>query len=271
MPELPEVETIRRGISPYLMSQKIVSVSIRQPQLRWLVSVDLAAELPGQIVRRVERRAKYLLLGTDVGTVILHLGMSGRLRMFPMNTPPVKHDHVDFVLANGQCLRFNDSRRFGAVLWTGTAPEQHPLLQALGPEPFDPAFSGAYLHQKAQGRTKAIKMFIMDNHVVVGAGNIYANEALFAAGIHPLRPAGQVALAEYQRLAAAIQAVLRKAIDQGGTTLRDFVGGHGEPGYFQQYLRVYDRGGLACDLCGQPIQRCVIGQRASYYCAHCQS
>lgn len=270
MPELPEVETIRRGIAPHLIDQQIVSVNVRQPQLRWPVSAELTVELPGQIVRWIERRAKYLLLGTDGGTVILHLGMSGRLRIFPMHMPLLKHDHLDFVLANGQCLRFNDSRRFGAVLWTRAAPEQHSLLQALGPEPFDPIFSGSYLHQKAQGRTKAVKAFIMDNHVVVGAGNIYANEALFAAAIHPLRPAGQVTLAEYQRLATAIQAVLSQAIDQGGTTLRDFVGGHGEPGYFQQYLRVYDRCGLSCDICGQPIQRCWIGQRASYYCVQCQ-
>ncbi|MBL8259155.1 MAG: bifunctional DNA-formamidopyrimidine glycosylase/DNA-(apurinic or apyrimidinic site) lyase [Candidatus Competibacteraceae bacterium] len=270
MPELPEVETVRRGIAPHVTGQRIVRVVVRQPRLRWPVPEELAGELAGQTVRRVDRRAKYLLLRTDAGVALLHLGMSGRLRVLPAETPPVKHDHVDLVLASGQCLRFNDARRFGALLWVREPAERHRLLQALGPEPFDAAFSGAYLRRQAQGRTAAVKSFIMDNRVVVGVGNIYANEALFAAGIRPLRPAGRVTQAEYDRLTAAIREVLSEAIRQGGTTLRDFVGGQGEPGYFQQQLQVYGRPALACLHCGQPIQRCRIGQRSSYFCPNCQ-
>ena len=270
MPELPEVETVRRGIAPHLIGQTVIRVTVRQPRLRWPVPDQLAAELPGQTIRRVDRRAKYLLLRTDAGTAIFHLGMTGRLRILPADTPLSKHDHVDVILAGGQCLRFNDSRRFGAVLWTREPPERHELLHTLGPEPFDEAFSGVYLHGRAQGRIPAIKTFVMDNRVVVGVGNIYANESLFAAGIHPLRPAGQVALAEHERLAAAIREVLSEAIRQGGTTLRDFVGGEGEPGYFQQYLHVYGRGALPCVVCREPIQRCRIGQRATYFCSRCQ-
>ena len=270
MPELPEVETVRRGIAPHLTGQRVVQVVVRQPRLRWPVPDELATEMSGQTIQRVDRRAKYLLLRTDAGTAILHLGMTGRLRLLSAATPLQKHDHVDLALASGQCLRFNDSRRFGAVLWTTAPPERHPLLQALGPEPFDAAFSGAYLHRRAQGRTPAVTTFIMDNRVVVGVGNIYANEALFAAGISPLRPAGQVTEAECDRLAIVIREILTEAIRQGGTTLRDFIGGDGEPGYFQQSLRVYDRRGLPCAVCGQPIQRCRIGQRATYYCPRCQ-
>ena len=270
MPELPEVETVRRGIAPHLTGQMVTEVVVRQPRLRWPVPEELAARLPGQTIRRVERRAKYLLLRTDAGAAILHLGMTGRLRLLPADAPLQKHDHVDLVLASGQCLRFNDSRRFGALLWTAGPPERHLLLQALGPEPFDAAFSGAYLHRRAQGRTPAVKTFIMDNHIVVGVGNIYANESLFAAGISPFHPAGQLTEAECERLAVAIREILAEAIRQGGTTLRDFFGGDGEPGYFQQSLCVYDRHGLPCAACGQPIQRCRIGQRATYYCPRCQ-
>ncbi len=270
MPELPEVETVRRGLAPHLTGQTVTGVVVRQPRLRWPVAEELAAQLPGQTIRRVERRAKYLLLRTDAGTAIFHLGMTGRLRLLPTDAPLQKHDHADLILASGQRLRFNDSRRFGALLWTTEPPERHPLLQALGPEPFDAAFSGAYLRQRAQGRAPAVKTFIMNNHVVVGVGNIYANESLFAAGINPLRPAGRLAEAECDRLAVAIREILTEAIRQGGTTLRDFIGGDGEPGYFQQSLRVYDRRGAPCVACGQPIQRCRVGQRATYYCPCCQ-
>ncbi|HRD66169.1 MAG TPA: bifunctional DNA-formamidopyrimidine glycosylase/DNA-(apurinic or apyrimidinic site) lyase [Candidatus Competibacter sp.] len=270
MPELPEVETVRSGIAPYLTGQKVVRVVVRQPRLRWPVSAELATELIGQTIRQVDRRAKYLLLRTDAGTAIFHLGMTGRLRVLPADTPPSKHDHVDIVVAGDRCLRFNDSRRFGAVLWTREPPEQHELLRTLGPEPFDETFSGAYLHRRAQGRVPPIKAFVMDNRVVVGVGNIYANESLFAAGIHPLRLAGQIALAEHERLAAAIREILGEAIRQGGTTLRDFVGGDGEPGYFRQYLRVYGRSALPCVVCGKPIQRCRVGLRATYFCLGCQ-
>lgn len=270
MPELPEVETVRRGIAPHLIGQTVAAVIVRQPRLRWPVPEALAARLPGQTIQSVERRAKYLLLRTAAGTAILHLGMTGRLRLLPKDTPLQKHDHADLVLASGDCLRFNDSRRFGALLWTEEPPEQHPLLQTLGPEPFAAAFTGDALYRRAQGRTVAIKTFIMDPHVVVGVGNIYANESLFASGISPLRPAAQVTRAECERLVGVIREILDEAIRQGGTTLRDFIGGDGEPGYFQQSLCVYDRRGLSCTACGQPIQRCRIGQRATYYCPHCQ-
>ena len=271
MPELPEVETIRSGIAPYLLGQRVIQVVVRQARLRWPVPDELPIELAGQTIRRIDRRAKYLLLGTDAGTAILHLGMSGRLRVLPADTPLLKHDHVDWVLASGYCLRFNDARRFGAVLWTRKPPDQYPLLQTLGPEPFDEAFTGTYLHRQARGRTTAVKVFIMDNRVVVGVGNIYANESLFAAGLHPLQPAGRITLADYQRLATAIREVLAEAIRQGGTTLRDFVGGRGEPGYFQQCLKVYGRRALACLVCGEPIQQGRIGQRATYFCPRCQA
>lgn len=270
MPELPEVETVRRGLAPHLIGQTVAAVAVRQPRLRWPVPEELAARLPGRTIERVERRAKYLLLGTDAGTVIVHLGMTGRLRLLPAATPPQTHDHADLTLTDGRCLRFTDSRRFGALLWTMEPPERHPLLRTLGPEPFDPAFTGAYLRRCGQGRRPAIKTLIMDHHIVVGVGNIYANEALFAAGINPLRPAGQVTEDECERLAAAIQDVLAEAIRHGGTTLRDFVGGDGQPGYFQRSLRVYDRRGGACAGCGQPIQRCRVGQRSTYHCPNCQ-
>lgn len=270
MPELPEVETVRRGLAPHLTGQVVTGVVVRQAHLRWPVPEALALQLPGQTIQQVERRAKYLLLRTAAGTALVHLGMTGRLCLVAADTPLRKHDHVDVLLAGGACLRFNDSRRFGALLWTTEPPERHPLLRTLGPEPFDAAFSAAYLLRRAQGRTPAVKTFVMDAHVVVGVGNIYANEALFAARIDPLRPAGQVTAAEWDRLVEAIQTVLAAAIHQGGTTLRDFVGGRGEPGYFQQYLRVYDRYRAPCPVCGEPIQRCRIGQRATYYCPRCQ-
>ena len=270
MPELPEVETVRRGIVPHVAGQIVTRVVVRQPRLRWPVPEILMTVLPGQRIQCVDRRAKYLLLRVTAGTVIVHLGMTGRLRILSADTLVGKHDHLDIELSNSRCLRFNDSRRFGAVLWTADPPEQHRLLDALGPEPLDEDFSGAWLHERARGRTVPVKPFIMDHHVVVGVGNIYASESLFAAGISPLRPAGQVALDEYERLAAAIREILDEAIRQGGTTLRDFVGGEGEPGYFRQRLCVYDRYRLPCRVCGEPINRCRLGQRSSYYCPRCQ-
>jgi len=270
MPELPEVETVRRGIAPYVTGQTVTQVIVRQPRLRWPVPEALSISLPGQIIQRVDRRAKYLLFRTEAGAAIIHLGMTGRLRILSTDTPVAKHDHVDMGLGNGRCLRFNDSRRFGAVLWTTELPEQHPLLQTLGPEPFDAAFSGTWLYERAQGRTLSVKPFIMDHHIVVGVGNIYASESLFAARINPVRPAGQITLAEYERLAEAIREILEEAIRQGGTTLRDFVGGDGEPGYFRQQLCVYDRYRLPCRACGELIDRCRLGQRSTYYCPHCQ-
>ncbi len=270
MPELPEVESTRRSIAPYLAGKKIVKILIRNYQLRWPVSTELLKELPGRQILRVDRRAKYLLLGTDAGTMIFHLGMSGRLRILSANTQILKHDHIDLVLESGQCLRFNDSRRFGALIWTLEQPEQHPLLQALGPEPFDPQFSGIYLYNRAKRRAIAVKTFIMDSHLVAGIGNIYANESLFRAGIHPLRPANRVILSEYEMLVTMIRKVLNEAIYLGGTTLRDFVNGDGEPGCFQQYLRVYGRSASSCTTCGEVIKECRVSQRVTYFCGHCQ-
>ena len=270
MPELPEVETTRRGIEPHLAGRRVTGLILRQRRLRWPIPRALERALPGQIVRGVRRRGKYLLLDTDAGTALLHLGMSGSLRILPADTPPGKHDHVDILLDDGRCLRFTDPRRFGALLWTSGDAAAHELLAELGPEPLSDAFDGAYLAAAARGRKVAVKHFIMDSHVVVGVGNIYANEALFMAGIHPTRPAGRISRERYAALAAAIKEVLAASIAMGGTTLRDFVGGDGKPGYFKQTLRVYDRLGEPCRRCGAPIRGRRIGQRSSFYCAQCQ-
>ncbi len=270
MPELPEVETTRRGLAPHLTGHQITGVTVRQPQLRWPVPCGLAATLRGRTIEAVERRGKYLLLRFAHGTLILHLGMSGSLYLVAAGTAAGKHDHLDLGLDSGLMLRLTDPRRFGAVLWTRADPLQHELLRELGPEPLDDAFDGAYLATRAQGRKAAIKLLIMDSKVVVGVGNIYANEALFRAGIDPRRPAGRVAAARLGRLAVAIKAVLREAIQQGGTTLRDFVGGDGKPGYFAQQLRVYGREGESCPQCGGTVRSVRLGQRSTYYCPVCQ-
>lgn len=269
MPELPEVETTRRGIAPHLEGVEVADVVLRTPALRWPIPGEITQRLPGQTITAVERRAKYLLLRTEVGTLMLHLGMSGHLRILPATTAPNKHDHVDLVLSSGQCLRLNDPRRFGAVLWMAPG-ESHPLLTALGPEPLSEGFGPAVLQQQAKGRKTAIKTLIMDNHVVVGVGNIYANEALFLSGIHPARAAGKVSAACLAALAVNIQRVLSEAIAQGGTTLRDFLASDGKPGYFQQQLRVYGRTGQPCPVCATPIQQLRQGQRSSFYCPQCQ-
>ncbi|MBI5041204.1 MAG: bifunctional DNA-formamidopyrimidine glycosylase/DNA-(apurinic or apyrimidinic site) lyase [Gammaproteobacteria bacterium] len=270
MPELPEVETTRRGIEPHLLGHRVTGLVIRQRRLRWPIPRALDHTLPGQIIRGVRRRAKYLLLDTDVGTAILHLGMSGSLRLVPRDTPVGKHDHVDIQLDSGLSLRLTDPRRFGALLWTTEPAEQHELLAELGPEPLSDAFDGAHLCNAAHGRKLAVKQFIMDSHIVVGVGNIYASEALFMAGIHPTRQAGRIACARYDALAKCIKQVLAASIKMGGTTLRDFVGGDGQPGYFKQTLRVYDRLGEPCHTCGAPIRGKRIGQRSSFYCVNCQ-
>ena len=270
MPELPEVETTRRGISPFLVGQTVQTVTIRQRQLRWPIPAELDNALPGQIITAVNRRAKYVLLQTAAGTALVHLGMSGSLRIMDCDTAWKKHDHVSIELNNGRCLRLHDPRRFGALLWTSAPVEQHPLLQKLGPEPLGNNFNGPYLYELSRQRRTPVKLFIMDGTVVVGAGNIYASEALFMAGIDPRRAAGRISLARYEKLATAIRQVLQEAIAQGGTTLRDFVGGQGEPGYFKQYLRVYDRQGEPCRSCQTPIRQIRLGQRSSYYCPHCQ-
>ncbi len=270
MPELPEVETTRRGIEKHLLRQQVVQVIVRQPALRWPVPASLGKQLPGQRIEQVDRRGKYILLRTERGTVIMHLGMSGSLRVLARDTPVEKHDHVDIVLANGQCLRLRDPRRFGAVLWTTSAAEGHKLLRDLGPEPWDDSFTSAYLYQRSRGKSVAIKNFIMDSKVVVGVGNIYASESLFLAGIRPTVAAGRISKLRYSRLLNNIQQVLEFALQQGGTTLRDFSNSDGKPGYFKQQLNVYGRAGEACHQCSSAIKQKTIGQRSSFYCAECQ-
>ncbi|MCF7200948.1 bifunctional DNA-formamidopyrimidine glycosylase/DNA-(apurinic or apyrimidinic site) lyase [Pseudomonas oligotrophica] len=269
MPELPEVETTRRGIEPHLLGQTIERVLVRDRRLRWPIPEDLDIRLSGQRIEAVERRAKYLLIRVQSGTLIAHLGMSGSLRLVPAELPAAKHEHVDILLGSGQALRYTDPRRFGALLWS-ELPLAHPLLASLGPEPLDEDFDGRRLYELARGRSMAVKPFIMDNAVVVGVGNIYASEALFAAGIDPRRPAGAISRARYERLAAEIKRILAMAIERGGTTLRDFVGGDGKPGYFQQELYVYGRGGEFCKQCGATLREVRLGQRASVFCGHCQ-
>lgn len=268
MPELPEVETTRRGIEPWLLGRTIERVEVREPRLRWPVpeAVRLAE---GRRVNSLRRRAKYIIAGVDGGALMLHLGMSGSVRVVRAPSEPGRHDHVDIV-TDGAVLRFNDPRRFGSLLWVEKPVDSHPLLSALGPEPLGDDFDGAWLRQKASGARRAVKSFIMDGRVVVGVGNIYASEALFMAGIHPHRPAGRISLARYEGLAAAIRDVLARAIRDGGTTLRDFTSAGGTPGYFAQNLLVYERAGEPCFQCGAPLRRRVIGQRATYYCVNCQ-
>ncbi|HHZ9312296.1 bifunctional DNA-formamidopyrimidine glycosylase/DNA-(apurinic or apyrimidinic site) lyase [Pseudomonas aeruginosa] len=269
MPELPEVETTRRGIAPYLEGQRVERVIVRERRLRWPIPEDLDVRLSGQRIVSVERRAKYLLLGAEAGTLISHLGMSGSLRLVESGTPASRHEHVDIELASGMALRYTDPRRFGAMLWS-LAPLEHELLRNLGPEPLTDAFAGQRLFELSRGRSMAVKPFIMDNAVVVGVGNIYASEALFAAGIDPRKPAGSISKARYLRLAEEIKRILAIAIERGGTTLRDFVGGDGQPGYFQQELFVYGRGGEFCKVCGSTLRETRLGQRASVYCPRCQ-
>jgi len=269
VPELPEVETTRQGIVPHCEGQTITKVLIRNGKLRWPVPEDLPARLQGQVIRSVERRAKYLFLHVDAGTVIVHLGMSGSLRVITDSAPAMTHDHVELSLNNGRILRFNDPRRFGCWLWTDDWL-RHPLIRDLGPEPLSSDFSGAGLFQRSRGKQTPIKSFIMDNHVVVGVGNIYANEALFKAGIHPRRKAGRISLDRYHRLAAAIKETLSAAILMGGTTLRDFVNSDGKPGYFAQSLLVYGRGGADCSECHTRLKEIRMNNRSTVYCPRCQ-
>jgi formamidopyrimidine-DNA glycosylase len=269
MPELPEVETSRRGIAPWVLNQQVRGVVVRDRRLRWPVPGDIERVLPGQVIRSLTRRAKYLLLETNAGTAMLHLGMSGSLRIIDAEEPAGKHDHVDIQFDSGKALRFRDPRRFGSLLWTDK-PGEHDLLRHLGPEPLSSDFDGDYLWQKARGRRVGIKSFIMNSSVVVGVGNIYASEALFLAGIHPKRRADRISSARMHRLAEAIKSVLEKAIAAGGTTLRDFHGGDGEPGYFRQKLAVYGREGESCRRCERSITVAVLGQRSTFYCKNCQ-
>ena len=269
MPELPEVETTLRGIEPALQGRTVREMRVRNASLRWPVT-DAVQQACGQLVKGLRRRAKYLLIEMQTGGLMIHLGMSGSLRICDSDDAPRKHDHFDIVLDNGICLRFNDPRRFGSLMWWDEPADEHPLLCELGPEPLLSAFSGEHLWQKSRGRRGAVKNFIMDGKVVVGVGNIYASEALFMSGIHPSRPAGRISAARYGALAAAIRDVLERAIRHGGTTLRDFTDSTGNPGYFAQELLVYDRAGLPCFQCQTPIRKKVIGQRSSYYCVRCQ-
>ncbi|TDJ42311.1 MAG: bifunctional DNA-formamidopyrimidine glycosylase/DNA-(apurinic or apyrimidinic site) lyase [Gammaproteobacteria bacterium] len=270
MPELPEVETTRRGIAAALEGRSIRAVTIRERRLRWPIPRGLEKKLVGQPVTGLRRRAKYLLLDTANGSAIIHLGMSGSLRIVPENEAPEKHDHFDIVTSDAEIVRFNDPRRFGSLLWAGKRPMEHPLLSQLGPEPLGPDFTGDYLWQSSQGRKVTIKQYIMNSKVVAGVGNIYASEALFRAGIHPMRAAGRIALPRMLLLAEGIRSVLSDAIKQGGTTLRDYRGGDGKPGYFKQQLLVYDRGDQPCIKCSKAVKRIVQGQRATYYCSNCQ-
>lgn len=270
MPELPEVETTRRGIEPHLQGRRITKVVVRQPQLRWPVPGDLDQLLVGREIGGVQRRGKYLLMPFSHGQLIMHLGMSGSLRIVPAGSAVQKHDHLDIELSSGQALRYTDPRRFGAVLWQPNGEPLHPLLSELGPEPLTDEFDGAYLFQRSRGRKAPVKTFLMDSHIVVGVGNIYANEALFGSGIRPDRAAGRVSLTRYERLAQEVKFVLARSIKQGGTTLRDFVGGDGKPGYFQQQLQVYGRGGEECRVCGTALDEVRLGQRTTVYCRCCQ-
>ena len=270
MPELPEVETTCRGIAPHLLNRTIKTVRVRNRNLRWPVSTSLPRRLSGQRISAVERRGKYILIKTLAGTLLVHLGMSGSLRVLDEKTPPEKHDHVDLVVDSGQCLRLRDPRRFGCVLWTRHDPASHKLLRELGPEPLEKGFSPEYLYARSRGRKLAIKNHIMNSHVVVGVGNIYASEALFLSGIRPTRPAGRVSREKITNLVNSIKTVLRAAIKQGGTTLRDFSNSEGKPGYFSQRLNVYDRQGEACPVCGSSIKQVNVGQRSTYYCPACQ-
>jgi len=270
MPELPEVETTRRGITPYILDSVVERVAIRQPKLRWPVPEEIVEKLPGQPLQKLERRGKYLLFHFKTGTLIIHLGMSGSLRILDSEVQAQKHDHFDLVFTQGVCLRLRDPRRFGAVLWTTEPITSHPLLRELGPEPLGDTFTGVYLHQRGHQRRIAIKNLIMDSKVVVGVGNIYANEALFRAGIHPTRPCNRISRQRYEQLAVQITEVLKQAIEQGGTTLRDFRQEDGRPGYFAQELRVYGKPHAPCPNCGNPIRHKTIGQRSSFYCPQCQ-
>ncbi|HTV86286.1 MAG TPA: bifunctional DNA-formamidopyrimidine glycosylase/DNA-(apurinic or apyrimidinic site) lyase [Dyella sp.] len=274
MPELPEVETTRRGIAPHLIGRRIAKVTLRRADLRWPIPREISQLLPGQRIDEVERRAKYLLLHTAAGSALLHLGMTGVLRVLPPDIPPGAHDHVDLLLepnpqTGERILRFTDPRRFGCLLWQppGTT---HELLAGLGPEPLTDAFDGALLWRRSRGRKAAVKLFLMDNAIVVGVGNIYASEALFAARIDPRRAAGTVTRPRYERLAAEVKRILAWAIERGGTTLRDFLNPDGAPGYFFRELFVYGREGEPCKVCGTPIRQAVLGQRSTFWCPRCQ-
>ena len=270
MPELPEVETTRRGLSPHVLGKRITGVVLRRDRLRWPIPFEIVERLPGQTILDIERRAKYLLMHTAAGSALWHLGMSGSMRVLKAGTPAGTHDHVDIELAGKRIIRFTDPRRFGCLLWQPLG-EIHPLLQKLGPEPLSPEFTGEYLYRKSRGKTAPVKSFLMDQAVVVGVGNIYAAESLFRAGISPLRAAGSLSKARYEKLAEAVKAILAYAIERGGTTLRDFLSPDSEPGYFEQELDVYGREGEPCTKCGRPLRESRLNNRAGAWCGHCQT
>lgn len=270
MPELPEVETTRRGLTRYAHKRRIAALAVYEPRLRWPVPRTLPARVAGQRIIRVGRRAKYLLLELESGTLLVHLGMSGNLRAVPADTPRLTHDHFDLVLDSGLALRFNDPRRFGSLIYTAGDPARHPLLARLAPEPFARAFDADYLWRVSRRRRVALKQLIMNSQLVVGVGNIYASEALFRARLRPQRQARSLTRAEAARLVTSVRAVLAQAIRAGGTTLRDYLGADGSPGYFRQRLYVYERGGKPCRRCGTPIRAISQGQRSTYYCPSCQ-
>lgn len=272
MPELPEVETTRRGVSPHIEGRILTRVDIRQAKLRWPIPLADVQRLVGEKLERVTRRAKYLLLHFQSGTLIIHLGMSGSLRIIKAQEPPMYHDHFDLIFGD-IALRFCDPRKFGCLLFAAHEEgpiEQHKLLEKLGPEPLLDDFTPAYLFAKSRKRTQSIKQFLMDNHIVVGVGNIYANESLFMAGIKPIRKAGSLTKKESVLLVDKIKFVLTRSIEQGGTTLRDFVGGDGKPGYFAQQLLVYGRGDKNCVNCDRVLKEVRLGGRSTVYCQNCQ-
>lgn len=270
MPELPEVETTRRGIEPYLLDQSINHLTIHQWQLRWAIPKNIV-QIQNQRITAVDRRGKYILIKTPVGQAIVHLGMSGSLRICTSaNEPRRKHDHIELQLSNGALMRYHDPRRFGCLLWQTINEPTHSLLDKLGPEPLLAEFDAAHLIDATRKRKVPIKNLIMNSHIVVGVGNIYASEALFMAGIRPGRAAGRVSHAECEKLVDAIKIILQQSIDQGGTTLRDFVNSDGQPGYFKQSLFVYGREGEDCQHCGTAIKQKVLGQRSTFYCTQCQ-
>lgn len=270
MPELPEVETTCLTIKPYITNKKIIDVVIHNQQLRWPVPTELPQKVRRQTILEIKRRGKYLLLNLTTGTLIIHLGMSGSLWVVDETTPLRKHDHVDIICQKNICLRYNDPRRFGCILWADKTADTHPLLANLGPEPLSSDFSSKYLYAISERRSSAIKNLIMNSKVVVGVGNIYANEALFIAGIQPQRKANTLSLDECEVLVKAIKYVLKFAIKQGGTTIRNFSGGNGKPGYFKQKLNVYDRANVPCKKCSALLKEIRLGQRSTFYCPYCQ-
>lgn len=273
MPELPEVETTKSGIEPHLINKSVSQVVIRQPKLRWPITENLESILENATLQKVTRRAKYLLLhfcGSTNGTLMVHLGMSGSLRVVLDNAPAQKHDHADFIFNDNTVLRYCDPRRFGCILWLGEHPFDNALLASLGPEPLSDEFNTEHLWQLSRGKVTAVKKFVMDQKIVVGIGNIYATEALFSAGIRPDKPAGKVSKNQYQKFVSASKLILENAIHQGGTTLKDFVGGDGKPGYFAQELIAYGRAGKPCITCETPLEEMKLNNRASVFCPKCQ-